>query len=100
MRRDDVQLSLEWRKSSAPDLGHLADQFLKIALRISTYPVALIIVNGIITLGDLYISKAGGVKSSTVYGLYCIYYFLYGGRGIVFAAVRAETSAPTRLMVP
>lgn len=80
-------LQLELRKASATNLGHLEDQFLKIALRISTYPVALIIVNGVITVGDLYISKAGGVYSNAVYGLYCIYYFLYGGRGIVFAAV-------------
>ena len=49
--------------------------------------MSLIVVNGVITVGDLYISKTGGVKSEAVYGLYCIYYFLYGGRGIVFASV-------------
>lgn len=30
-------------------LGHLEDKFLRIALRIAAYPVALILVNGIIT---------------------------------------------------
>lgn len=66
------------------------------------YPIALIVVNGIITgkqrsrgeglalictAGDLYFSVQGGVKSRAAYALYALYYFLYGGRGIVFAAV-------------
>jgi len=38
-------------------------------------------------VGDLFISAQGGVKNKTVYGLYCVYYFLYGGRGIFFAAL-------------
>jgi len=65
--------------------AQLEDKFLKIACLISLYPIALILVNGIITAGDLYISAAEGVLSKPVYALYCIYYFLYGGRGIVFA---------------
>jgi hypothetical protein len=65
--------------------GHLEDRFIRIALRISLYPISLIIVNGIIAIGDLYISSQGGVKNSAVYGLYRLYYFLYGARGIVFA---------------
>lgn len=85
--------------------GHLEDRFIRIALRISLYPVSLIIVNGIIAselqaravltpVGDLYISAAGGVHSKTVYGLYCLYYFLYGARGIFFAAVSCPNITP------
>ncbi len=68
-------------------LTSVQNQFLKIAILISLYPIALIIVNGFITIGDLYISAEGGVHSQSVYGLYCIYYFLYGGRGVVFACL-------------
>lgn len=67
--------------------GHLEDKFVGIALRISLYPITLIIVNGLITIGDLYFSASGGVKNQATYGLYCVYYFLYGGRGIFFAAL-------------
>jgi hypothetical protein len=65
----------------------LQARFLRIAILISLYPISLIVVNGVITIGDLYISAEGGVKSTGVYGLYCVYYFLYGGRGIVFACL-------------
>jgi hypothetical protein len=33
----------------------------------------------------------GGVHTKAVYVLYCMYYFLYGGRGIVFAMVRCRS---------
>jgi hypothetical protein len=74
-------------------LGHLQDRFFKIAITISLYPISLIIANGIITTGDLYISARGGVKTRAVYGLYCVYYFLYGGRGIIFAMVSASRNS-------
>lgn len=80
--------------------GHLEDRFIRIAIRISGYPITLIIVNGIISgeqlavheeadiaVADLYMSKVGGVHSRSVYGLYVLYYFLYGGRGIFFVFV-------------
>lgn len=63
----------------------LQTKFTTIACLISLYPVTLIVVNGFLTVGDLYMSAVGGVKSESVYALYCIYYFLYGGRGIFFA---------------
>jgi len=65
--------------------SQLQSKFFTIACLISLYPIALILVNGIITIGDLYISAAEGVWSKSVYALYCVYYFLYGGRGIFFA---------------
>lgn len=65
--------------------NHLEDRFVSIALRISLYPIFLIVVNGIITIADLYFSATGGVKTQLAYGLYNVYYFLYGGRGIFFA---------------
>lgn len=85
-----LQRTLGRRRSSIDKqrmFGHLEDRFTSIALRISTYPVALIIVNGIITIGDLYLSAIGGVHDKPTYILYCIYYFLYGARGIVFVAL-------------
>lgn len=66
---------------------HLHNRFLNIAIMISFYPISVLIVNGIITIGDLYISAKGGVRTKGVYRLYCIYYFLYGSRGMVFACL-------------
>ena len=37
---------------------------------------------------DLHISNVGGVHTKSEFHLYCLYYFLYGGRGIFFALVR------------
>ncbi|CAK9780256.1 unnamed protein product [Cutaneotrichosporon oleaginosum] len=65
--------------------GHLEDRFVSIAIRVSLYPITLVIVNGVIAIGDLYISLQGGVKSKAVYGLYCVYYLFYGVRGVTFA---------------
>lgn len=80
--------------STGGKLGNHDDQFLKTALRISTYPVALIIVNGLISGVDLYISAVGGVHSEVAYAFYVVYYFLYGGRGIFFALVSDPSSIP------
>jgi hypothetical protein len=119
---------------TAPESGRLCskvfdDHFLKTALNIALYPIALIVTSVIImgksalqlspqsishsahiagpshnalspswirsvliddiltSVADLYISSAGGIYSHSVYVLYCIYYFLFGGRGIFFALV-------------
>lgn len=69
--------------------GHLEDRFVSIAIRVSLYPITLVVINGIIAIGDLYISLHGGVKSKAVYGLYCVYYLFYGVRGVTFAALAA-----------
>ena len=104
-------------------MSQLEDRFFRIALKISAYPVALIVVNVIITgesvvtrgslmcaggsftaelmcaAGDLVISRDGGVYSRSAYALYCIYYFLYGGRGIVFAFVSLRSvDAPLTML--
>ncbi|KAI9638993.1 uncharacterized protein MKK02DRAFT_42023 [Dioszegia hungarica] len=67
--------------------SQLEDAFVRIAFQISLYPISLIVVNGIITVGELCVTQAEGVHSRPVFVLYCIYYFLYGGRGIAFAAL-------------
>jgi len=36
---------------------------------------------------DIYLTSHGGVKTATDWRLYCIFTFLYGGRGLVFALV-------------
>lgn len=63
------------------------DQFLKMALRISMYPVTLIIVNGFISVIDLHVANVGGIHTARQFHFYCLYYFLYGGRGIFFALI-------------
>jgi hypothetical protein len=77
-----------WKRASAdsPLRSQLEDRFLIIAFQISLYPISLIIVNGIISTGELVVTQTG-VETRGIYALYCIYYFLYGGRGIAFAAV-------------
>nr|XP_031860363.1 uncharacterized protein CI109_004251 [Kwoniella shandongensis]KAA5527435.1 hypothetical protein CI109_004251 [Kwoniella shandongensis] len=65
----------------------LQDRLFRIALRISMYPVALIIVNGLLTAGDMYLAHTGGIQSRTSFVLFVVYDFLYGGRGIVFASL-------------
>ncbi|WWD19883.1 hypothetical protein CI109_104352 [Kwoniella shandongensis] len=63
----------------------LSDKFLSIAIRVSFYPIMLIAVNLIMTIGDLYVSNRGGVGTNYVFGVYCFYDFLYGGRGMFYA---------------
>lgn len=74
------------RKSSDNAFGHLEDRFIRIALRVSLYPLAMIVVNTLIAAGDLYIS-INGVTTTPGYALYCVYYWFYGGRGIVFCCL-------------
>jgi hypothetical protein len=72
-------------------MNRIQDRLPKIILKISLYPIALIVVNVLITTGDLVVSKAGGVYTTAVYALYTFHYLLYGGRGIVFALVSSGT---------
>jgi hypothetical protein len=85
LKQSHLSIDTEAAQSSDDWQAQIQTKFTKIACLISLYPVTLIVVNGFITVGDLYMSAAGGVKSRSVYALYCIYYFLYGGRGIFFA---------------
>ena len=41
----------------------------------------------LIRVPDIYLTTHGGVKTATDWRLYCIFTFLYGGRGLVFALV-------------
>lgn len=41
---------------------------------------------------DIYLVTHGGIKTETDWRLYCIFTFLYGGRGLVFALVSSESS--------
>lgn len=66
--------------------GHLEDRFIRIALRVSLYPLAMIIVNTLIAAGDLFIT-VNGVTTTPAYALYCVYYWFYGGRGMVFCCL-------------
>lgn len=66
--------------------GHLEDRFIRIALRVSLYPLAMIVVNTLIAAGDLYIT-VNGVTTTPGYALYCVYYWFYGGRGMVFCCL-------------
>lgn len=66
--------------------GHLEDRFIRIALRVSLYPLAMIVVNTLIAAGDLFIT-VNGVTTTPGYALYCVYYWFYGGRGMVFCCL-------------
>ncbi|WVW86436.1 hypothetical protein I302_108484 [Kwoniella bestiolae CBS 10118] len=65
----------------------LSDKFLSIAIKISWYPITLLFMNAIMMVGDLVIAAQGGVASHKTVWLYCIYYVVYGGRGICIAGL-------------
>ncbi|WRT69972.1 uncharacterized protein IL334_006963 [Kwoniella shivajii] len=69
-------------RKSQSYFNSLSDKFFGIAIRISWYPVTLLFINTILIVGDLLIAAQGGVKSHHTVWLYCLYYFLYGGRGL------------------
>lgn len=75
-------------------LHRLEDRFITIAIKISLYPLALILINAFISTEDLRYTVRGGVRDQCDYIMYCIYYFLYGGRGMFFALVSCG-AAPT-----
>ncbi|WWC91967.1 uncharacterized protein L201_006920 [Kwoniella dendrophila CBS 6074] len=60
----------------------LADKFLSIAIKISWYPITLLIINSVMLVGDLVIAAQGGARNHRTVWLYIVYYFFYGGRGI------------------
>lgn len=68
-------------------MHRLEDKLAGIALKISLYPLALIIINVIITAEDLSYNARGGLFSMNDYNLYLVHNLLYGGRGIFFALV-------------
>ncbi|WVQ94966.1 hypothetical protein IAU59_002057 [Kwoniella sp. CBS 9459] len=80
-------MSLRGRRRAEIGSRTLQDRLLEIALKISLYPVALIVVNGVLTAGDLFLTGTGGVNSRSDFILFLAYNFLYGGRGIIFACL-------------
>ena len=71
-------------------------EFRKIILRISIYPVVMIILNLIITIADIRISTASGIYTKLDYGIYVIYYALYGARGLFYALIAVADPALIR----
>ncbi|WVQ66773.1 uncharacterized protein L199_004964 [Kwoniella botswanensis] len=67
--------------------NRLQDKLFKIAMKISLYPISLIIVNGIMTSGDLFLTLSGGINSKGDFTIFLIYNFMFAGRGIVFACL-------------
>ncbi|WWD03863.1 hypothetical protein V865_001919 [Kwoniella europaea PYCC6329] len=67
--------------------NRLQGKLFKIALKISLSPISLIIVNGIMTSGDLFLTLSGGVNSKGDFIIFLIYNFMFAGRGIVFACL-------------
>jgi hypothetical protein len=39
---------------------------------------------------DLHVANVGGIHTARQFHFYCLYYFLYGGRGIFFALVSPQ----------
>ncbi|KAF3919060.1 hypothetical protein ABW21_db0202867 [Orbilia brochopaga] len=62
-------------------------EFRSIILRISLYPVVMMILNLVITIADIRISILSGIFSEGDYALYALYYALYGARGMFYALI-------------
>jgi hypothetical protein len=56
-------------------------------MRISLYPIVMVVLNLVITIADIRISTASGIYSQGDYSLYVVYYALYGARGIFYAMI-------------
>ncbi|OCF61500.1 hypothetical protein L486_01148 [Kwoniella mangroviensis CBS 10435] len=67
--------------------NRLQDKLFKIALKISLYPISLLIVNVIMTSGDLFLTLSGGINSKGDFIIFLIYNFMFAARGIVFACL-------------
>ncbi|CAZ79318.1 unnamed protein product [Tuber melanosporum] len=62
-------------------------RFRNIIMRISLYPIVMVVLNLVITIADIRISTASGIYSQGDYSLYVVYYALYGARGIFYAMI-------------
>jgi hypothetical protein len=72
---------------SAVAVSRLQGRLAPFTLRILLYPITLLVVNVVITVSDLLVSKYKGSLPEAVYVLYTVHYILYGGRGIFLALV-------------
>lgn len=77
------------RFSSTNHNGQLHEQVLGIALRISLYPIALIVINIVQSITDIYFAYTINDRNEHAGRviLYVFYRITYGGRGIVLALV-------------
>ncbi|KAK6354657.1 hypothetical protein TWF696_003797 [Orbilia brochopaga] len=64
-----------------------SQEFRSIILRISLYPIVMMVLNLVITIADIRISILSGIYSEGDYALYALYYALYGGRGMFYALI-------------
>ncbi|KAJ6261492.1 hypothetical protein Dda_4162 [Drechslerella dactyloides] len=62
-------------------------EFRSIILRISLYPIVMMVLNLVITIADIRISILSGIYSQGDYALYALYYALYGARGMFYALI-------------
>ncbi|EWC47423.1 hypothetical protein DRE_00391 [Drechslerella stenobrocha 248] len=62
-------------------------EFRRIIVRISLYPIVMMILNLVITIADIRISILSGIYSKGDYTLYVLYYALYGARGMFYALI-------------
>ncbi|CUS14681.1 unnamed protein product [Tuber aestivum] len=70
-------------------------RFRSVILRISLYPIVMVVLNLVITIADIRISTASGIYSQRDYSLYVIYYALYGGERGSFLVACPAVGAPT-----
>lgn len=75
------------RSGHRSHMHRLEDKLAGIALKISLYPLALLVINTVITSEDLSYNARGGLFSMGDYVFFWLHNFLYGGRGIFFALV-------------
>ncbi|EPS39939.1 hypothetical protein H072_6360 [Dactylellina haptotyla CBS 200.50] len=80
--RDSISASRGAQRSL---LGN--QEFRGIILRISLYPIVMIVLNLVITIADIRISILSGIYSQGDYALYALYYALYGARGMFYALI-------------
>jgi hypothetical protein len=89
------------RFSNQPNNGQLHEKVMRVALRISLYPIALIVINIVQSVTDIYfaytINNTGGNVGRVI--LYVFYRATYAGRGIVLALVSLDLVLNTPKMI-
>jgi hypothetical protein len=73
--------------------------FRKVILRISIYPIVMVVLNLVITVADIRISSRDGINNSADYALYAAYYILYGARGIFYAVIAFVDPSVIRALI-
>ncbi|KAL7422591.1 hypothetical protein Q5752_003239 [Cryptotrichosporon argae] len=71
-------------------LASLQRRLVRISLKITLYPIALVIIDVILATGDLYQSVYGVPDAQTTrarFALYCVYSVLYSAKSLFFVAL-------------